>query len=105
MPAELKILDRDAPPLKQTLVQEREKLLQEAEIARSLLQAWGLVGVPNGEDAAGRATFRPLEPAELVARAMSVTRIFMDQVRREGWIIPLPPIADITADDTRRTGF
>lgn len=101
----LKVLDRNAPTLKQTLVMETEKLSQEAEFARSLIHSWGMIGREDGETSAGHCKVRMLTEKELVQRAVTTTHLAMQAFRDNGWVIQCPTIEEITAEDPPKTGF
>jgi len=63
----------------------------EAQIFADMLARWGMVaGAPHGEDSAGRAKGRLLDPDELVARACAITEMYMLTAKVRGWIEDAP---------------
>jgi len=64
---------------------ETEIAEQEAKLAFSLLERWGMVAAsPDGEDSAGRQKLRLSTPEELVGRAFTVAKIAVDHARDNG---------------------
>lgn len=73
-------------------VLQRETVLHEtAELAKGLLERWGLVaGAPGGEDSCGRAKLRLMTPEELVDRAFETAERFMAIAREKGLLLDVP---------------
>ena len=90
-PIELR-LSRD-PYTKKISVECGEMQCVEAEMAYRLIERWGLVaGELDGEDSAGRAQYRLLAPADVVARAVTMTELFYREIRARGWTVQVAPV-------------
>ena len=78
---------------KKYFTHETEMLEQEARLASTFMEKWGVVAcVQDGEDSVGRVKFRPLTPAELVERASESAKLFFDHVRSNSLVHKAPEI-------------
>ena len=101
---EIKTIQHD--DIKKTaLAHERVKLDATGELARHLLVVFAQVGVSDGVSSSGRQLIRPLEPVEIVARAVATAELAMKSFGEKGWIAYFPPLEDLLADDTSSAGF
>jgi hypothetical protein len=78
------------------MLHDTEVPTREAQLAMELVGRWGTVaGVPDGEDAAGRAKLRLMTPEELAIRACHSAEMLFGEMRRRGWIIQAPDISEL----------
>lgn len=106
MPVDLRVVSPAAvATMKQSLVHEREKFSQEANFAYELIRAWGMLGYDAGETSRGHQKVLPIEPNDLVDRAVLTTRLAFDTFREQGWIIDLPPADELLGEEARQAGF
>lgn len=74
-------------------IHETVHLNQEARLAMSLIERWGMVAAkPDGEDGAGRQKLTCLSPEEVVSKACSTVSAAMAEFRQLGWILDLPTL-------------
>lgn len=76
-----------------------------ARMATILIEKWGLVaGEPGGEDSAGRAKLKLMEPAEIVSRACTTADLAYSEFEKRGWFVETPTLAEIypNPDETAR---
>ena len=58
-----------------------------ASIAGEFVTKWGMVlGVPDGEDSAGRSRLRLATPTEVVDRAVETADLLMTRFDQLGWL-------------------
>lgn len=61
----------------------------EARFAFSCIERWAMIAAePDGNDEAGRAKVRRMEPKELVAHAFETAHLAFEEARERGWLIP-----------------
>lgn len=79
-------------------VWETEHLTMEGKIALAMVERWGLVqGQEDGEDSSGRAKLKLMVPEDVVARAMTVTELFITAVRSRNWTTIVPSFEEADA--------
>ena len=82
-----------------------EYMSQEAQMAITLLEKWGMVAaVPEGEDSAGRTTLRLMDPGEIVSRAFDIARLAMREARSRGLVLTVPDLNEINAERDAAAG-
>jgi hypothetical protein len=63
----------------------------EADLAVHFIEKMGLVtAIDDGEDSAGRAKLRLLQPAEVVERGCAMAQLAMEQFEKRGWLVEVP---------------
>lgn len=68
----------------------------EGRLACQLIERWGIVAAaPDGEDSSGRAKLRVLTPAELVETACDTAQLAVAELRKRGWVTPIPSLEEI----------
>lgn len=68
----------------------------EGSLALALVEKWGMVqGTDGGEDSTGRAHITLMPPEEVVDRAVKVASLTAARLRKEGWMVNLPTIAEM----------
>ncbi len=106
MPVDFKVIAPSvAATMNTQLIHEREKFCQEAQFASNLIQAWGMTGADNGETSGGHQRGKPIEPEDLVERAVLTTQLAFAAFRQQGWLIDMPPIEDLLPEAESKTGF
>jgi hypothetical protein len=106
MPAEMKVVPPNALAMANTsFIHEREKFCQEAEFASHLIRAWGILAVDDGETSVGHQKHKPIPVDDLVERVVSTTQLAFQRYRELGWIMDMPPIADLLKPQGGKTGF
>lgn len=90
---EFKVSPRYGNGFEHITIHVREYANFKARMAAVLIEKWGLVATaPDGEDSAGRAKLRRLSPEELVQEAVSTADHAVEEFRRRGWMLEVPPI-------------
>lgn len=75
--------------------QELEIANFEARLASNLIERWGVVvGMPDGEDSAGRQQGRLMTVEELVDRSVQTAAQAIEAFRKQGWMHKLPTFVD-----------
>lgn len=68
-------------------------LEERARFAMDLITRGGMfTGTPDGEDSAGRAKLKLLEPEPAVKRACEIANILFDEFVARGWIKEVPSL-------------
>lgn len=100
MTMEYAIVDRYSNRQREIMTHERDLPSWEARLACTLVEKWGMIAaVDAGEDSAGRAKGRLMDPAEVVARACNIAEMTAAECRRRGWVDQLPPIAELLGEE------
>lgn len=67
----------------------------EARLAVNMIEKWGsVVGMPSGEDSAGRQKLRAATPKEVVTHAFGVACELVKQAHERGLVLELEPAAE-----------
>lgn len=84
-------------------IHSTEHLIQEARIAVSLVERWGMVQAKDGgEDSSGRARLELMPVDEVVARACDTAALLMAEVRNRNWVVPVPSWEEVEAEVKRK---
>ncbi len=68
--------------------------------AMSLVERWGMVaGTTGTEDSAGRAKVELATVEQVVERAIDTTELFFERARQKGWIVYLPDVEELAAQE------
>lgn len=79
---------------------------ERAKFALQLVHAWGTMAVvPDGIDKAGRQQFRPITPAELVARACEAAELTFQEMEKCGWTFTVPSLEELQEEAPSAPGF
>jgi hypothetical protein len=82
---------------------QTEMPTQEAQFAMALIERWGMVmGMPDGEDSAGRTRLKLMTPSQLVDRAFQVASEAYIVARQRGLMVELPDLNQINAENDAR---
>lgn len=93
---ESKVKGKYSPDAQTIIMTENEHLEHEAQAALRFLERWGMVmSVPDGEDSAGRAKYKFMEPQELVDRAFSIAHITFDVARSKDLVHKTLPLSEL----------
>lgn len=102
MTMEAKVHGAYAQPFN-VFIHDNETINAEARLAVQFIERWAMVaGIPDGEDSAGRAKCRLMEPNEIVSRACETAEVLMQAFRERGWTILLPTMAEAEAEVAKK---
>lgn len=84
-----------SPPA--TLVNHlRTDIDNRARFVMQMIERWGMVaGMPDGEDAAGRAKLRPATADEIVSHACICVEKAYAEFDKRGWSFAIPSYSDV----------
>ena len=72
---------------------------ERARIAIEMVVKWGMVSAEDGgEDSAGRSKMAPLDPKEIVSRAVRTADLLMNELEYRGWMLKAPHPDELTLD-------
>lgn len=82
-------------PQAEVLISAAEVPNLPARIAIDLVARWGMVAAaPDDEDSCGRQRSRLQDPVEVVTRAIQTADILCGELRRCGWLTPVPSLEE-----------
>jgi hypothetical protein len=85
---------------KEIFTHETEHLENEAKLAFSLVERWGMVAaLPDGEDSSGRSKLRLMTVEELTERAFKTAESFFKYARDNGLMHGLGNLEDLKSSD------
>jgi hypothetical protein len=67
----------------------------EARLAIALIERWGMVvGIPDGEDTAGRSKLNLMRPSQIVERAFITAQLTYQEIEKRGWFVKCPTMEE-----------